>query len=66
MALTYFETNKLVFRVYLDGEVSLDSSPYDDEFEQFIWEPVMAVKHMYSVGTHCVLPTYAMTSLDQR
>ena len=48
---TNLENNNLLFRVYLDGEVSLDSSPYDDEFEQFLSELVMAVKHMYSVHT---------------
>ena len=37
---------KLVFRVYLDG---VDSSPYDDKFEQFLSEPVMAVKHACTV-----------------
>ena len=31
----YLENNKLLFRIYLDCEVSLNSSSYDDEFEQF-------------------------------
>ena len=48
---TNLENNSLLFRVYLNGEVSLDSSPYDDEFELFLSELVMAVKHMYSVHT---------------